>query len=181
MDDEAVKAVTDRGRAELTLMKSKGIIGSTAYPVMEELIAAVERTYEQVVELRSEVREWLCEKCRVVYPGPPGPGLVGTLCLQCGGPCAPKTAMELRDEKVRVGRLVVEKAEIQSKLMTERATVERLCALCREVGKDVEAARIELVGIEEVSTMDEAGILEECAERLAKCGELADPEAAAHG
>lgn len=46
-------------------------------------------------ELRAEVREWLCTKCNMVYPGPPQEGIMCVLCPKCGGTTAPRLTVEL--------------------------------------------------------------------------------------
>jgi hypothetical protein len=40
---------------------------------------------EEVRELRAEVREWVCDGCNVVYPGPPQGGFLCVRCPRCGG------------------------------------------------------------------------------------------------
>jgi rubrerythrin len=46
--------------------------------------------------LLSEVREWLCEHCNAVFPGPPAPGLSCVTCPRCGGDTAPRPVVEVR-------------------------------------------------------------------------------------
>ena len=52
---------------------------------------------EEHERLCAEVREWLCETCRFVYPGPPMPGLRCVVCPQCSGPTAPRHTVEMRE------------------------------------------------------------------------------------
>jgi hypothetical protein len=50
-------------------------------------------------ELRREVREWLCAKCRHVFDGPPAEGVACVICTLCGGPTGPMNSVLLREEK----------------------------------------------------------------------------------
>ncbi|MFJ3047026.1 hypothetical protein ACIPEN_14440 [Herbaspirillum chlorophenolicum] len=58
----------------------------------------------ELESLRAEVREWLCENCNTVYPGPPLPGLTCVVCSSCGGTTGPRGIIErkkLQDEQIR--------------------------------------------------------------------------------
>ena len=44
--------------------------------------------------LVAEVREWLCEKCHTVFPGPPQPKCSCVICTTCGGPTKPRAVAE---------------------------------------------------------------------------------------
>lgn len=50
----------------------------------------------ELTALRAEVREWLCEGCRTVYPGPPAPGFLCVICPTCKGLTGPRGLMERR-------------------------------------------------------------------------------------
>jgi hypothetical protein len=50
---------------------------------------------EEVARLRAEVREWICGKCRAVYPGPPQPGCSCVVCPACGGDTMPRASYEI--------------------------------------------------------------------------------------
>ena len=56
---------------------------------LTEGLAEAERERE---ELLTDVREWLCEKCNYVYPGPPQPGVMAIICPRCGGTTLPMQA-----------------------------------------------------------------------------------------
>lgn len=56
-------------------------------------------------ELAAEVREWLCTTCRIVYPGPPQPGLSCAICPKCGGSTGPRVSMELREARQKIVKL----------------------------------------------------------------------------
>lgn len=56
----------------------------------------------QLVELMQEVKEWLCEKCRTVYPSQPNavPGhITYPQCPKCGNLCGPYRAVMERELK----------------------------------------------------------------------------------
>jgi hypothetical protein len=58
-------------------------------------------------EAMTEVREWLCENCNTVYPGPPGKGVASSiLCPKCGGITAPRLTIENRRLKEKNERLM---------------------------------------------------------------------------
>lgn len=59
-----------------------------------------------ISKLKSEVREWLCVKCRRVYPGRVAEGTLCVVCSDCGGDCGPRRTMELREEREKVKALV---------------------------------------------------------------------------
>jgi hypothetical protein len=56
-------------------------------------LAAAEADLER---LRALVREWLCERCNTVYPGPPQKGLKCVICPKCGGMTGPLQWVEQR-------------------------------------------------------------------------------------
>jgi hypothetical protein len=56
----------------------------------------IDRAIAAIESLRGEVREWLCVKCRTIYPGPPQKGFACVQCPKCGGDCGPRNFMELR-------------------------------------------------------------------------------------
>lgn len=62
-------------------------------------------TAERLAELRREVREWMCDGCNTVYPGPPQPGIWCVQCPQCGGDTAPRGVIERRRLEREVERL----------------------------------------------------------------------------
>lgn len=66
-----------------------------------ELAAAQERIAElekELEELVSDVREWMCEKCRTVFPGPPQPGTRCVVCPKCGGNTMPKATLLIKNQ-----------------------------------------------------------------------------------
>ena len=62
--------------------------------------------------LRQEVREWLCESCNWVYPGPPQPGVMCVICPRCKGFTGPFTSTKLRiaEKELKELRAVVARA-----------------------------------------------------------------------
>jgi hypothetical protein len=55
------------------------------------------REYDRIAtELLAEVREWECESCRYVYPGPPQEGVSSVICPRCSGNTMPKGMLERR-------------------------------------------------------------------------------------
>lgn len=60
---------------------------------------------DEIERLRREVREWMCDGCNTVYPGPPQPGIWCVQCPQCGGDTAPRGVIERRRLEREVERL----------------------------------------------------------------------------
>jgi hypothetical protein len=65
-------------------------------------------------KLRAEVREWLCDKCNTVYPGPPQPGFSCVICPKCGGYTSPRLAVENRRLGKEIERLRAEVTHLES-------------------------------------------------------------------
>lgn len=57
-------------------------------------------------ELLAEVREWLCEACDAVYPGPPQDGVWCVICPKCGGDTGPRGYIERKKLKAALTALV---------------------------------------------------------------------------
>lgn len=72
--------------------------------------AVQERVEEATRELRALVKEWLCVKCRTVYPGPPQPGVYCVQCPRCHGDCGPREFMEQRERIEKAVKEAVAKA-----------------------------------------------------------------------
>lgn len=72
----------------------------------EGYIEGYEAREAEIADLRAEVYEWLCDKCRTVYPGPPQKGFACVQCPKCGGNTGPRNWIELRSERERVKALV---------------------------------------------------------------------------
>ena len=62
----------------------------------------------EVARLTSEVREWLCDSCNTIYPGPPQKGVWCVVCPKCGGDTAPTKTIELRKARTRIAELEAE-------------------------------------------------------------------------
>ena len=66
----------------------------------EEANDAEQRTIRELEAERdaliADVREWACEKCNFVYPGPPQPGVRCVVCPRCGGSTMPHTTLRRR-------------------------------------------------------------------------------------
>lgn len=99
------------------------------------LLDALDAAEAQNVELRGEVREWLCDKCNTVYPGPPQKGFACVQCPQCGGNTGPRNVMELRTAEARCRELEREHAEITKMhaAVCEQPKIERADALAAAV------------------------------------------------
>ena len=66
-----------------------------AYTVIQSLAAENE-------QLRAQVKEWACESCNMVFPGPPKKGFASVQCLYCLGRTMPKeTLLRRRAEAER--------------------------------------------------------------------------------
>lgn len=50
----------------------------------------------QLAEVVAEVREWACEKCNYVYPGPPQKGFMCVICPRCEGTTVPHETLKRR-------------------------------------------------------------------------------------
>ena len=57
---------------------------------------ACEKAERERDEVLALVREWLCEKCNTVFPGPPQPGASCLICPKCGGTTTPRPLAEKR-------------------------------------------------------------------------------------
>ena len=68
----------------------------------QKLNNALDSERAKTEELRSEVYEWLCLKCRTAYPGPPSKGLACIICPKCDGDTGPRKMMELRETKEKL-------------------------------------------------------------------------------
>lgn len=55
--------------------------------------ARIEQLEAENADLRRDVREWLCESCNIVYPGPPAKGTACVVCPNCGGATGPYRAV----------------------------------------------------------------------------------------
>lgn len=67
--------------------------------------ATIEEQKDKIAELTAKVREWLCDECNTVYPGPPLSGLACVICTKCHGDTAPRQSMELRRARQRIAEL----------------------------------------------------------------------------
>lgn len=50
----------------------------------------------QLAEERAEIKEWVCNSCRTVYPGPPQEGFACVQCPKCSGNTMPRTRWEVK-------------------------------------------------------------------------------------
>ena len=67
--------------------------------------------------LRAEVREWLCNKCNRVYPGPPQAGFACVQCPKCSGQTGPRVTMELRAATGELAAARALLADVATKMM----------------------------------------------------------------
>jgi len=51
---------------------------------------------ELAMALVAEVEEWVCENCKVIYPGPPQEGVWCVRCPRCQGNTMPRGVAERR-------------------------------------------------------------------------------------
>ena len=74
------------------------------YPTAE----AYEKVCAALAAAKALVKEWACEKCRTVYPGPPQKGFMCVICPSCNGNTMPHELLKHREE------LAAAKAEANS-------------------------------------------------------------------
>ena len=70
-----------------------------------DLKSEIDRLKEENEKLRAEVKEWLCDKCRYVYNGPPTPRFDCVICPKCEGTTGPRSWMEKRELKAMCDEL----------------------------------------------------------------------------
>lgn len=63
----------------------------------------------EIDELRAEVKEWLCDACNTVYPGPPQKGFACVICPLCQGNTGPRNVVEIR--KLRAALVATAQAQ----------------------------------------------------------------------
>lgn len=116
--------------------------GNSGLDLMEE--AGKRRQLEhELDELAALVREWLCENCNTVYPGPPQPGFRCVICPRCGGATGPKEAVLLRRETLRA-----EKAEAEL-AYTLKVMRDGGCRDCDDLADELAETRAELQRLRE--------------------------------
>lgn len=116
---------------------------------MEVVVASDHDAHEQawqaqVDELKAEVREWLCDQCKIVYPGPPVEGFGCVRCPKCGGCCGPRLSIENRALQAQVDKLTEELTAYRTGGVTEEILrrndgaikVGRGCVIVREDDHD---------------------------------------------
>lgn len=79
---------------------------------------------DEIERLRGDVREWMCDHCNVVYPGPPADGVRCVVCSRCGGDTAPRTVVERRRLQRELDRSSAENARLISDIQSITAPVE---------------------------------------------------------
>lgn len=79
---------------------------------------------DEVERLRGDVRQWMCDHCDVVYPGPPADGVWCVVCSRCGGDTAPRTVVERWRLQRELDRLSAENARLISDIKMITAPVE---------------------------------------------------------
>jgi len=82
-----------------------GELSASLIDRVEEICTERDRLQAEVARLTSEVKEWLCDTCNTVYPGPPQKGVWCVVCPSCGGNTAPTKTIELRKANARISEL----------------------------------------------------------------------------
>ena len=100
---EAAERGVEKWKRRLENLQTQ-ISGTTYYVNAEE----VSELKAEVARLTSEVREWLCDSCNTIYPGPPQKGVWCVVCPKCGGDTAPTKTIELRKARTRIAELEAE-------------------------------------------------------------------------
>lgn len=93
-----------------------GELWTRANEDIPRLITTIAAKDAELRELRAQVREWLCESCNTVYPGPPKPGVAGVICPNCGSLTGPRSSAELR-------RIQAENADLRRELAIKDALI----------------------------------------------------------
>lgn len=71
----------------------------------ENLYAAYRALIEENQRLKEDIKEWICGKCNIVYPGPPTPGLDCVQCPSCQGHCGPRETILRRQAEAERDQL----------------------------------------------------------------------------
>lgn len=85
-------------------------------------------------ELEKEVREWLCEDCNTVYPGPPAKGFQCVVCPKCGGTTLPRTLTERRKAEQRAESAEAKLAECEKDAERLRFQYSQFCKTVAATG-----------------------------------------------
>ena len=85
----------------------------------EKTIAIEEAVAERDKEWAQLVKEWICTKCRVVYPGPPRPGVMALICPECGDATMPRCRW---DQQQAVEAAVAKEREECAKVVEDMAS-----------------------------------------------------------
>ena len=64
------------------------------YPTAE----AYEKVCAALAAAKALVKDWACEKCRTVYPGPPQKSFMCVICPSCNGNTMPHELLKHREE-----------------------------------------------------------------------------------
>jgi len=81
---------------------------------------------DEIDRLRSEIREWFCEKCETAYPGPPQPGVMALICPVCRGACLPRHEVLMRQARNEALRWQKEAFELAEENTNLRRSLEDL-------------------------------------------------------
>ncbi len=74
------------------------------------------RHQNQKLQHAAEAREWLCEECCTLYPGPPAEGFDCVMCPKCNGTTLPRKDVEIRALKLENEKLCDEVQKLRGAL-----------------------------------------------------------------
>lgn len=107
-------------------------------PILNEIVtyidalrAAAEAMARENVELRAEVKEWACDSCNTVYPGPPQAGFACVQCPKCHGNTMPKGWLALRRADNRAEQAESSLATLTAQLRQAQKAIRDADALIR--------------------------------------------------
>jgi len=121
---------------------------------------ACEAVESELADLQGEIRDWACDTCNIVYPGPPQKGFSCVVCPQCGGNTAPKSTVELLRVKKELSVALAEIEGLKALLDGTRISMDNWYSLYNKTDEQLSTLKQQIESAEPV-----AWYLEACGER----------------